>query len=321
MWKIELDKKYNSLILKLIYMDNILSTKDFTPEFISQIFAIADSQNHNDSPLRGKIMASLFYEPSTRTRFSFETAMLRLGGHIITGDNMRETSSVSKGETLEDTIKVLNNYVDVIVLRHFEDGASTKAAKISKIPIINAGDGSGEHPTQALLDLFTIKQELGRTDNLEIAIVGDLKYGRTVHSLIYLLAKYPRITFKLVSPKELSLPEENKKFLQNNKVEFQELEDLSEVIKNVDVLYETRVQKERFEDESVYEEVKNKIILTRPLVDSMKNLSIIMHPLPRVNEIPPIIDTDHRAIYFKQTAYGLQVRKALLLYLFGHTKV
>jgi aspartate carbamoyltransferase catalytic subunit len=300
-------------------MKHILSTKDFDPEFITHIFGIADSQNHNNSPLQGKIMASLFYEPSTRTRFSFEVAMLRLGGQFITGDNMRETSSVSKGETLEDTIKVLNNYVDVIVLRHFEEGASALAASISNIPIINAGDGSAEHPTQALLDLYTIKQELGRMDNLNVAIVGDLKNGRTVHSLIYLLSKYPNVSFKLVSPKELSLPQENKQYLLDNKINFEELEDLENVIKDVDVLYETRVQKERFDDQKAYEEVKDKIILTGALVDTMKDHSIIMHPLPRTNEIPPIIDTDHRAIYFKQTAYGLQIRKALLLYLFGHT--
>ena len=316
-----MDKKYNFHILKLICMKNIISTKDFDPEFITHIFGIADSQNHGNFPLEGKIMASLFYEPSTRTRFSFETAMLRLGGQFITGDNMRQTTSVSKGETLDDTIKVLNNYVDVIVLRHYEEGASARAAEISNIPIINAGDGSGEHPTQALLDLYTIKQELHRVDNLSVAIVGDLKNGRTVHSLIYLLAKYPNVNFKLVSPKQLVLPEEIKSYLQENKIEFEEMEDLSEVIKEVDVLYETRVQKERFTDKKAYEEVKDKIILTRPLVDSMKEHSIIMHPLPRTNEIPPIIDTDHRAIYFKQTAYGLQIRKALLLYLFGHTDV
>lgn len=302
-------------------MKNILSTKDFDPEFIAHIFGIADSQSGNDSPLRGKIMASLFYEPSTRTRFSFETAMLRLGGQIITGDNMRETSSVSKGETLEDTIKVLNNYVDVITLRHYEEGASAKAAAISNIPIINAGDGSGEHPTQALLDLYTIKQELGHVENLNIAIVGDLKNGRTVHSLIYLLGKYPGVSFKLVSPKELVLPAEDKQYLLDNKIDFEELEDLSQVIKDVDVLYETRVQKERFTDIKAYDEVKDKIVLTRDLLDTMKTNSIIMHPLPRTNEIPPIIDTDHRAIYFKQTGYGLQIRKALLLHIFDQTKI
>lgn len=309
--------------MSLIYPDmrHILTTKEFTTEFIDQIFGIADNADSFNSPLRGKIMASLFYEPSTRTRFSFETAMLRLGGHIITGDNMRETSSVSKGETLEDTIKVLNNYVDVIVLRHYEAGASTKAAAISDIPIINAGDGSEEHPTQSMLDLYTIKSELGRMQDYTVAIVGDLKFGRAAHSLIYLLAKYPGVSFKLVSPAELRLPQEIKDFLGSNNSPYEELEDLSSCIKNIDVLYQTRVQRERFEDQKVYEAVKDKIILTRELVSEMRNSAIIMHPLPRVNEIPAVVDTDHRAIYFKQTKYGLQIRKALLLYLLGHIGV
>lgn len=298
-------------------MNHILSTKDFTPEFIEQIFGIADNADKMDSPLRGKIMASLFYEPSTRTRFSFETAMLRMGGHFVSADNMRETSSVVKGESLEDTIKVLNNYVDIIVLRHYESGASSRAAAISNIPIINAGDGSDEHPTQSMLDLYTISSELGRKGDYTVAIVGDLKFGRAAHSLIYILAKYPGVNFKLVAPEELRLPDDIKQFLKQNDSPYEELDDLGAAIKDVDVLYQTRVQKERFDDEAVYLAVKDKIILTRGLVDQMKENSIIMHPLPRVNEIPSVIDTDHRATYFKQTKYGLQIRKALLLYLCG----
>ncbi len=296
-------------------MKHILSTKDFNPEFIAHIFDIAGKADQLNLPLNGKIMASLFYEPSTRTRFSFETAMLRLGGHIVTGDNMRETSSVFKGETLEDTMKVLNNYVDVIVLRHYEDGAASRAAAVSTVPLINAGDGSDEHPTQSMLDLYTIKSELGRMDNYTVAIVGDLKFGRAAHSLIYILAKYEGVNFKLVSPEELQLSETLKTFLKQQNCNFEQLEDLSQVIKDVDVLYQTRVQKERFEDEAVFNAVKDKIILTRELVSEMKQQSIIMHPLPRINEIPAVIDTDHRAIYFKQTGYGLQIRKALLYHI------
>ncbi len=261
-------------------------------------------------------MGSLFYEPSTRTRFSFETAMLRLGGQIISSDNMRETSSVSKGETLEDTIKVLNNYVDVIVLRHNEEGAALRASRVSNIPIINAGDGPGEHPTQALLDLYTIRQELGRTDNLNFAIVGDLSNGRTVHSLIYLLAKFENVSLQLVSPDSLRLPNEIKQYLIDHNIVFREMSDLSSVITEIDVLYQTRIQKERFVKEEDFILVRDQIMLTKPLVNRMKKQSIIMSPLPRTNEIPVLIDTDHRAVYFKQTAYGLKIRKALLKLLF-----
>ncbi len=297
-------------------LKHIISTKQFDIPLIDSIFDIADNMPHSNKSMDNRIMASLFYEPSTRTRFSFETAMLRLGGQVITSDNMKESSSVSKGETLEDTIKVLNSYVDIIVLRHNEEGAAERASKVSSVPIINAGDGSGEHPSQALLDLYTIKKEIGRTANLCIAIVGDLKYGRTVHSLVYLLSKYKDICFRFVSPESLQLPDEIKTYLAENRIDFKEGGDLKDFTSEIDVLYQTRVQKERFTNAMDFERVRDKIILTRALVNRMKSNSIILHPLPRTNEIPLVIDTDHRAAYFKQAAYGLKIRKALLKYLF-----
>ena len=227
--------------------NHIIESQQFDIKTIKQIFKIADSFSKNiKQSMRGKIMASLFYEPSTRTRFSFESAMLRLGGKVISTENAAEFSSVAKGETLEDTIRVINNYVDVIVLRHFEKGASKKASLVSNIPIINAGDGVGQHPTQALLDLYTIKKELGQIDNLHIAMVGDLKNGRTVRSLVYLLGKYKNINISFISPKELCIGKDIKVYLDKHKVVYEELNDWNEILNKVDVLYQTRIQKERF---------------------------------------------------------------------------
>ena len=207
-------------------MRHVIESQQFESDLIDALFALADKlEKSTDTPLRGKIMASVFYEPSTRTRFSFESAMLRLGGSVITTENAKEFSSAAKGETLEDTIKIMNGYADVIVLRHYEEGASKRASLVSDIPIVNAGDGPGQHPTQALLDLYTIKKELGKIDGIHIAMVGDLKHGRTIRSLAYLLGKYPKVKIYFVSPKALQVGSDIKEYLDKHKVEYEETED------------------------------------------------------------------------------------------------
>lgn len=297
-------------------MRHLIKSQQFSREFISKIFSIADKLDKKIStPLKGKIMASLFYEPSTRTRFSFESAMVRLGGDVITTENAKEFSSAAKGETLEDTIRVINNYADLIVLRHYEKGASERAAIVSSIPIINAGDGTGQHPTQALLDLYTIKRELDKINGITIAMVGDLKNGRTVRSLAYLFSKYKAIKIFFVSPRELKIGNDIKNYLKKHKVQFSETENLEKVIKVVDVLYQTRIQKERFKNAKEHFKFSGKYVITKKIVSTMKPKSIIMHPLPRVDEITPEVDSLPEAVYFKQTRYGLLVRMALLKFI------
>ncbi len=266
----------------------------------------------NGMPLRGKIMASLFYEPSTRTRFSFESAMHCLGGSVITTENAKEFSSAAKGETLEDSVRVIGNYADVIVMRHYEEGSAERAAKVSNIPIINAGDGPGQHPTQALLDLYTILREFGRIDGVHVAMVGDLKNGRTIRSLVYLLGKYKNTRITFVSPRELKVGEDIKKYLKKHKVIFEETENLASVIKKADVVYQTRIQKERFKSARVYKKYHGCYVLTRKHADVMKKDAIIMHPLPRAGEILLEVDKSPKAVYFKQAKYGVLVRMALL---------
>ena len=257
-------------------------------------------------------MASLFYEASTRTRFSFESAMLRLGGDVISTENAAEFSSAAKGETLEDTIRVINHYADVIVLRHPEQGASAKAAAVSKIPVINAGDGSGQHPTQALLDLYTIKKELGAIDGIHIVLVGDLKHGRTVRSLAYLLGKYKNISISFISPLVLAIGNDIKEYLVRHKVVYEELENWDGVLKKADVVYQTRIQKERFKNPREYKKLKGKYILTLNKVKQMKKNTIIMHPLPRIDEIAIEVDSLPQAAYFRQAKNGVYIRMALL---------
>ncbi len=293
-------------------MKHIVRSQDISKQAIEKLFTEATRlEKEKDTPLKGKIMASLFYEPSTRTRFSFESAMLRLGGNVITTENAREFSSASKGETLEDSISVINHYADVIVMRHYEMGASERAAKVSQVPIINAGDGAGQHPTQALLDLYTIYREIGRTNDLSIAMMGDLRNGRTVRSLAYLLGKYSGIHITFVSPKEIAIADDIKEYLKRHHVSFEETEDMESVIEKVDVIYQTRIQKERLSEEA-YERVNGCYVLTLDHANRMKPNSIIMHPLPRVGEILPEVDASPRAAYFKQAKYGLLVRMALL---------
>lgn len=294
-------------------MFHLIESQQFDLKLIDEIFSLADSlEKKTDRCLEGKIMASLFYEPSTRTRFSFESAMLKLGGDVITTENATEFSSVSKGETLEDSIRVTAGYVDLIVLRHNTEGASKRAASVSPVPVVNAGDGAGQHPTQALLDLYTIKREIGFVDGVSMAMVGDLKHGRTIRSLAYLLGKYKDIKIYFVSPKDLSVGEDIKEYLIKHKISFVETEDLDSVIDKIDVLYQTRIQKERFVDQDEYFRFKGCYQVDKALVSKMKPRSIIMHPLPRVDEILPEVDSYSRAVYFKQAGYGLLVRMALL---------
>lgn len=296
-------------------MRHIICSQEFNQKFIDEIFASATRlEKKKDNSLKGKIMASLFYEPSTRTRFSFESAMLRLGGSVITTENAREFSSAAKGETIEDSTIIISRYADVIVMRHYQEGASKRAASVATVPIINAGDGTGQHPTQALLDLYTIKREFGKIDGIEIALVGDLKNGRTVRSLSYLLGKYKGIKIHLVSPKELRIGGDIKEYLDKHKVKYIEEEDLHPIIEQIDVLYQTRIQKERFASDEEYKKHRGRYIIDRKMADSMKKKSIIMHPLPRVDEIATEVDTSPHAKYFNQAYYGLLVRMALLKY-------
>lgn len=267
-------------------------------------------------PLEHLTVATLFYEPSTRTRLSFETAIQNLGAHLISTENASQFSSAAKGETIEDTTRTINGYADGIVLRHSEVGAAEKAAAVSDVPIINAGDGAGEHPTQALLDLYTIQKALGKIDGLKVAMVGDLLNGRTIHSLVQLLAIYDVELF-LVSPKSLKIPNEYTALFKKHDVKFSEHDSWSEILGQIDVLYMTRVQKERFKLIEDYMAIKDDFILTPQLVAQMKKDAIILHPLPRVNEIDTAVDADPRALYFQQARNGLYMRMALLDYIFA----
>lgn len=265
--------------------------------------------------LWGKKMVTLFYEPSTRTRASFEIAMSNLGGRVIfSTENAREFSSAAKGETLEDTIRILNGYFpDVIVLRHHESGAAERAAEVSEVPIINAGDGAGQHPTQALLDVFTIQKEIGKVDGIKIAMVGDLANGRTVRSLCYLLSKFKDVKIYFVAPDVVPIGADIKDHLKENRIEFEESQDLEKVAKDVDVIYQTRIQKERFGDRIAdYEKARGKYVIDDRIISLMRPKAVVMHPLPRVDEIARSVDSDRRAAYFRQAQNGLFVRMALL---------
>lgn len=264
------------------------------------------------SILKGKVMATLFYEASTRTRLSFESSMLRLGGCVVGTENAREFSSVSKGETLQDTIRILNGYCDVIVMRHDEKGAARTAAGVSRVPVLNAGDGPGEHPTQALLDLYTIKREFGEVEGKKVAFVGDLKNGRTVRSLAQLLVHFKGVELFFVAPKALAMKDDIKDLLKRKGFKYSETEKLEDVLPLVDVLYMTRVQKERFASEKEYLACKGVYVLDAKKAASMKASAIIMHPLPRIDEIAPDVDEDSRARYFEQAQCGLFVRMSLL---------
>ncbi len=295
-------------------IDDVISIRDFSREQIEGLLRLADKMEsvfHSGSDvLRGKILATLFMEPSTRTRLSFTTAMYKLGGNVI-GFDSPEMSSIAKGENLSDTIRVVENYCDVIVLRHRLEGAARLAAEYCHIPIINAGSGAEEHPTQALLDLYTIKRELGKIDGLKIALLGDLKYGRTVHSLSYALALFDT-SLVFISPKELRMRREVTLDIKSMGAKVEEFNDLQEVIQDIDVLYVTRIQRERFPDPTEYEKLRGSYRISLDTLKNAKPSLIIMHPLPRVDEIAPEVDDTQHAKYFKQPYYGVLVRMAIL---------
>ncbi|MDY6964390.1 MAG: aspartate carbamoyltransferase [Halobacteriota archaeon] len=292
----------------------IISMRDFSREEINYVLKRAEelevyALGKRSDLLGGKIMANLFFEPSTRTRLSFETAMKRLGGEVLNLGS-EEASSIVKGETLADTVRVISNYCDVLVLRHPKQGAARMAAEYSSVPVINAGDGAGHHPTQTLIDLYTISRE-SHLDGINIALVGDLKYGRTVHSLAYALALYDTNIW-LVSPDQLRMPDSIKSDLKSLGIEVIETSDIADVIDEVDVLYVTRIQKERFPDPAEYRKVADSYRISIDLLKEAKENLIIMHPLPRVTEIDVEVDSSKYAKYFKQTFYGVPIRMALL---------
>ena len=303
------------------YGKDIISAKTFTRDQLDYIFDVAHEMFEmvtrvgSFDLLKGKIMASLFYEPSTRTSSSFTSAMERLGGSVIPINNV-SFSSVIKGESLPDTVRTLDAYVDVIVLRHPELGSSALAAKYARKPVINAGDGIGEHPTQALLDLFTIKEELGQVDGLTVTMMGDLKYGRTVHSLARLLTLYD-IKLNYVAPQILEMPPEIIAEIDQQGIPQASYTQLDDVLPQTDVLYVTRVQKERFEDPTQHESLKGAYVITTDTMAQAKDRMIVMHPLPRVWEIDMAVDDDPRAAYFRQLEYGLYIRMALLAMVLG----
>jgi len=304
-------------------MKNIISTKQFKKEEIEKILARAEGMEKACKKgsvkqiLKDKIVACIFFEPSTRTRLSFETAALRLGAKVISAENAMENTSTYKGETIEDTTKILCSYADIVVIRHPQAGTLEKAVKVATKPLINAGDGVNQHPTQGLLDLYTIKKEHSRLNNLNIGFGGDLLNSRTLKSLVPLLRLYKNNKFYFISPKKLELPREFIKELKDNSVIFEESQSLEEKLGELDVLYMTRVQKERFTNLKDYEKVKDLFILKKEHLKKMKKNAIIMHPLPKINEIELAVDDDPRASYFRQAQNGLYVRMALLPYVLG----
>ncbi|HMM02604.1 MAG: aspartate carbamoyltransferase [Dysgonomonas sp.] len=292
---------------------SLVSITDYSKEDILRIINLTKKfdENPNRRLLEGKVCATLFFEPSTRTRLSFETAVNRLGGRII-GFSDAATTSSSKGETLKDTIAMVNNYADIIIMRHHLEGAARYASEVSSIPIINAGDGANQHPTQTMLDLYSIFKTQGTLENLELTVVGDLKYGRTVHSLIIGMSHF-NPTFNFVAPEELRLPETYKNFCDSHNIKYKEYTDFSpEVINNADILYMTRVQRERFTDLMEYEKVKNVYILKKDMIADTKENLRILHPLPRVNEIQQDVDDSPKAYYFEQAKNGVFTREAVI---------
>lgn len=299
-------------------LHHIIEAQQFDLASLAHLFEVTEKmekvvERGGNTDFHNSIMATLFYEPSTRTRFSFETAMHRLGGRVISTENAAEFSSVSKGETLEDTIRIMNGYADVIVMRHHEVGSAQRAAAVSRVPVINAGDGVGQHPTQALLDLYTIRKEVGRIDGLRVAMVGDLAQGRTARSLAYLLSKFRDIQMHFVAPPLLKMKEDILEHLREKKVWFIEETSLEKVLPEVDVVYQTRIQRERFGDRTAdYEKCRGVYVISKESLRLMKPSAIVMHPLPRLDEITMDVDQDPRAAYFRQAQNGLYVRMALL---------
>jgi aspartate carbamoyltransferase catalytic subunit len=296
---------------------SLVSIDDLTTEEILRILDLAEDfeKEPTSKLLDGKVVATLFFEPSTRTRLSFESAVNRLGGKVL-GFADASISSVSKGETLNDTIRTVSNYCDLIVMRHPIEGSARFASEISTVPIINAGDGANQHPTQTLLDLFSIRKTQGTLDNLNIFLVGDLKYGRTVHSLMMAMARW-KATFNFISPDELRMPDEYKFYLENIGLRYFEHTDFTDIISKADIIYMTRVQKERFSDPIEYEKVKNVYVLRNSMLKNTKPTMRILHPLPRVNEIHNDVDRNSKAYYFEQALNGVYTRQAILCTLLG----
>lgn len=301
-------------------MKHLLSPLDFSTEELDALFELADDIERNPEKYAhscaGKKLATCFYEPSTRTRLSFETAMLNLGGSVI-GFSDAASSSASKGESVSDTIRVICCFADICAMRHPKEGAAFVAASRSSIPVINAGDGGHQHPTQTLTDLMTIHALKGRLGNFTIGLCGDLKFGRTVHSLINALVRYENVTFKFISPEELRVPDYIIAMLKEKKIPYEEVISLESCIPELDLLYMTRVQRERFFNEEDYVRLKDFYILDKVKMNLAKPDCLVLHPLPRVNEISVEVDDDERAVYFKQVQYGVYVRMALILTLLG----
>ncbi|WP_294392413.1 aspartate carbamoyltransferase [uncultured Clostridium sp.] len=300
---------------------HLIESRDFTVEELDDIFRLAhqimaDPEKYSHI-CDGKILGTLFYEPSTRTRLSFEAAMMRLGGKIL-GFSEPNSTSIAKGETLADTIKIVSIYSDIIAMRHPKEGAAKVASIYAGVPVINAGDGGHQHPTQTLTDLLTITSLKDGLNNHTIGICGDLKFGRTVHSLIKAMSRYTNNKFVLISPKELAIPQYiREEILEKNNIEYIEVEKLEDVISDLDILYMTRIQKERFFNEEEYLRLKDSYILDKAKMNMAREDMIVMHPLPRVNEISYEVDDDKRACYFKQAEYGMYVRMALIIKLLG----
>lgn len=305
-------------------MRHIIDISDLTMDEFNELYKLTSNiidrpEGYTDA-CRGKVLGSLFYEPSTRTNLSFSTAMMRLGGNVV-GFSNPNSSSAAKGETLKDTITMVSNYADMIVMRNPNEGAAKAASMFSEVPVINAGDGGHLHPTQTLADMTTILRLRGSADNMKIGLCGDLKYGRTVHSLIHFLANYKNVQFYLIAPRELAIPEYLRQFMVEHKMKFYEVSGLEPVIPMLDVLYMTRIQKERFASLDVYESLKGTYCLTKAKLCDAKKELLIMHPLPRVDEIAQDVDDDPRAVYFDQARFAMYARMALLLTLSKQPRV
>ncbi|MCG6187633.1 aspartate carbamoyltransferase [Maribellus maritimus] len=292
---------------------DLISITDYSKDEYLKIMKLAAEfeENPNQELLKGKVVASLFFEPSTRTRLSFETAISRLGGRIV-GFADPGSSSATKGETLHDTIKMVSNYADLIVMRHPLEGAARYAAEISPVPVINAGDGANQHPTQTLLDMYSILKTQGTLDNMNIFMVGDLKFGRTVHSLLMAMSEFGSPIFNFIAPEELQMPKVYKLFLKEKGIRFFEHTEFTDIISEADIIYMTRVQKERFSDPIEYEKVKNIYILNNAMLKNTKPNVKILHPLPRVNEIHTDVDSNEKAYYFTQALNGVFTREAII---------
>jgi aspartate carbamoyltransferase catalytic subunit len=303
-----------------VSLRHVVEVNQFDRPWLEDLFRHADRMlelPRDAQPLRGQILATLFYEPSTRTRLSFESAMHRLGGSVLSTENAREFSSAIKGETVEDTVRIVAGYADAIVIRHYEQGSAARAAAVSSVPIVNGGDGPGEHPTQALLDFYSIRQELGRLDGLRVALVGDLRFGRAVRSLAMLFCQTRDTELIFVSPPAVPMGRDVRDALERHDVRFRDEQDLAAVLPHVDVVYQTRIQRERFATPEEYSAARGVYVIDQASLALLQPHAVILHPLPRVDEIAASVDADPRAAYFRQAHSGVFVRMALLDQMLG----